>query len=260
MRKTGQWMVCLSGLISTQAIHNQYYLDRQGHLEIFHKKVGLIITGANSKRQPELATFSEKLLGQVFHMPISSRLEMGEEQDRLSLAYNTFFSDLYVSKPSASALQFHFSITGRGRPAEDAQLTLQLYLKQGEALVTGTGRKIMVGRARIDLTPADLGGSILHRGWILNFDPTAYLVWPIYPHNPYTDAPENSVDHRCRRVICSTAPESRTRPFYPFSRTGDSVLDRGEVTSADGLTPRSRTCGLSDCVEASSEFALFRRP
>src|SRR5439155_21475254 len=164
-------------------------------LEIFHKKVGLIITGANSKRQPELATFSEKLLGQVFHMPISSRLEMGEEQDRLSLAYNTFFSDLYVSKPSASALQFHFSITGRGRPAEDAQLTLQLYLKQGEALVTGTGRKIMVGRARIDLTPADLGGSILHRGWILNFDPTAYLVWPIYPHNPYTDAPENSVDH-----------------------------------------------------------------
>src|SRR5437773_2402186 len=36
MRKTGQWMVCLSGLISTQAIHNQYYLDRQGHLEIFH--------------------------------------------------------------------------------------------------------------------------------------------------------------------------------------------------------------------------------
>ena len=116
IRKTGPWVVCLSGLISTQAINNQYYLDRQGNIEVFHEKTGLIITGANSKRQPELATFSEKLLGQVFHMPMSSRLQMGEEQDRLSLAYNTFFSDLYVPKPSSSILRFHFSITGRGGP------------------------------------------------------------------------------------------------------------------------------------------------
>jgi hypothetical protein len=195
VRKTGRWAVCLSGLISTQAIHNQYYLDRQGHVEIFHEKVGLIITGANSKRQPELATFSEKLLGQVFHMPMSSRLDMGEEQDRLSLAYNTFFSDLYVPKATASTLQFRFSITGMGKPAEDARLTLQLCLSQGETLETGTGRKIVLGRERIDLAPADLGGSIRHHGWILGFDSTARLVWPIYPYDPYSDAPEKSLNH-----------------------------------------------------------------
>jgi hypothetical protein len=195
VRKTGPWVVCLSGLISTHAIHNQYYLDRQGHFEIFHEKVGLIITGANSKRQPELATFSEKLIGQVFHMPMSSRLDMGKEQDRLSLAYNTFFSDLYVPKPTGTTLPFRFSITGRGKPAEDARLNLQLCLKEGEILETGAGRKIVVGRERVDLVPADLGGSIRHHGWILKFDSTARLVWPIYPYDPYTNAPEKSLDH-----------------------------------------------------------------
>src|SRR3970282_628254 len=73
IRKTGPWVVCLSGLISTPAVGNQFYLDRQGHVSVFHEKAGLIITGANSKRQPELATFWEKLQGQVYHMPQVSR-------------------------------------------------------------------------------------------------------------------------------------------------------------------------------------------
>lgn len=195
IRKTGPWVVCLSGLISTQAVNNQYYLDRQGHLSVFHTKTGLIITGANSKRQPELATFSEKLLGQVFHMPITSRLDMGGEQDRLSLAYNTFFSELYVAKPSATALSFRFSIAGKGHPADEPRLTLQLCLKHGETLETATGRKITLGRDRIELSPDDLGGWIRHQGWRLKFDPTARLVWPVYPHHPYADAPEKGLDH-----------------------------------------------------------------
>jgi hypothetical protein len=52
------------------------------------------MTGANSKLQPELATFSKRLLGSVFHLPLSSRLQMSEDRDRLALARNTFFSDL----------------------------------------------------------------------------------------------------------------------------------------------------------------------
>jgi hypothetical protein len=52
------------------------------------------MTGANSKRQPELATFSERPLGSVSHPPLSSRLQMSEERDRLALACNTFLSDL----------------------------------------------------------------------------------------------------------------------------------------------------------------------
>ncbi len=195
VRKTGPWQVCLSGIMNTQAINSQFYLDRQGHISVFHQKLGLIITGANSKRQPELATFSEKLLGQTVHMPVSTRLQMSDERDRLSLAYNTFFSDLYVPAPSERELTLRFVITGRGSPADDPQLTLQLCLKPGEVSETGAGRKFTLGSERIELQPADLGGSISHRGWKLKLDPAARLVWPVYPHNPYSNAPETDINY-----------------------------------------------------------------
>lgn len=195
IRKTGSWVVCLSGLISTQAVTSQFYLDRQGHLSIFHSKLGLIVTGAGSKRQPQLATFSEKLRGQAFHMPLSSRLQMNAERDRLSLAYNTFFSDLYVSPPSDSRVTFRFVITGKGTPADEAQLTLQLCLKRGETLETAGGRKILLGPERIELGPDALGDWIRHHGWRLKTGPAARLVWPVYPYDPYADAPEKAPEH-----------------------------------------------------------------
>jgi hypothetical protein len=193
IRKTGSWQVTLSGIMNSQAINSQFYLDRQGHISVFHERLGLIITGANSKRQPELATFSEKQMGQTVHMPISTRLQLSNERDRLSLAYNTFFSDLYITAPTENAISLRFVITGRGRPADDPRLTLQLCLKPGEMMETGTGKKITLGSERIELQPADLGSWISHRGWKLTLDPTAQLVWPVYPHNPYSNSPETDI-------------------------------------------------------------------
>ena len=195
IRKTGPWVVCLSGLISTQAANSQFYLDRQGHLSVFHEKLGLIITGANSKRQPELATFSERLLGQTFYMPVTSRLQMSTERDRLSLAYNTFFADLYVPSPTDTELAFRFAITGKGTPSEDPKLTLQLCLKSGETLETASGGRIAIGPERIELSGAALGGWVRHHGWTLTVDSSSSLIWPIFPHNPYADGPEKSLEH-----------------------------------------------------------------
>ena len=160
---------------------------------MFHTKLGQIITGANSKRQPELATFSEKVMGQVFHMPLSSRLQMSDIKDRLSLSFNTFWADVEVPAPPADRMALQFTINGKGSPPEAAQLTLQLVLKEGELLETGAGRRFTVGLDRIDLAPADIGGWIRHRGWTMKPGPAASLKWPVYPHNPYADAPEKSL-------------------------------------------------------------------
>jgi hypothetical protein len=195
IRKSGPWVICFSGLISTQAVTNQFYHDRQGHLSVFHDKPGLIITGANSKRQPELATFSERLLGQIFHMPLSSRLKMDQGQDRLSLAYNTFFADLYVFQPSEEELRFRFDITGKEEPPTEAQLTLQLCLKPGEILETAAGKKFALSTERLELEPSAIGGWIRHHGWMLKTASHARLVWPIYPHNPYTNSPEKNPEN-----------------------------------------------------------------
>jgi hypothetical protein len=220
IRRTGPWVACLSGLISTQAITNQFYHDRQGHLSVFHQKLGLIVTGANSKRQPELATLSEKLFGQIVHMPLSSRLQMSEGSDRLSLGYNTFFSDLYVPEPSANRLSFRFVITGRGDPAEDPRLNLQLCLKTGQTLETATGKKFILGPEPIELLPNDIGGWIRHQGWKLMMDSQAQLTWPIYPHNPYANAPEKVPDHAVGRltVPLSLKPQQEDWTVLPGER------------------------------------------
>jgi len=193
IRKSAPWVVALSGVIDTQAINSQFYLDRQAHLSVFREKLGLIISGANSKRQPELATFSEKVLGQVVYLPLSSRLQMGDNQDRLSLAFNTFFSDLYVPRPANSELSFRFVISGRGTPAEEPRLTLQLCLKAGETLETAAGRRFTLSGDRIELQATDIGGWIRHHGWTMKVDPAARLIWPVYPHNPYANAPETNI-------------------------------------------------------------------
>jgi hypothetical protein len=195
IRKTGPWVVCLSGIVSTSAVNSRFYLDRQGNLSVFHEKLGQIINGANSKRQPELATFSENTMGQVFHMPLSSRLQMSDAQDRLSLAYLTFWADLFVPPPAENEATLRFVINGKGRAPEQAQLALQLVLKEGEMLETGGGRQVKIGSERVELTPQDLGGMVRHRGWTMSVDPTASLVWPFFPHNPYADAPETELKY-----------------------------------------------------------------
>ncbi len=234
IRKTGPWMVCLSGLIDTP-IDSQFTLDRQGHLSIFHEKLGLIITGANSRHQPELATFLEKTKDRVTTIPLSSRLRMsplpqgegqkragagarsstplpqregrrptplpqGEGQgvregDRLGLGYHTFFAELEVPIPSDERHTFRFAITETGRGRlQDARLNLQLCLKAGETLETAKS-KIVLGEKRIELSPDQIGGWIRHRGWTLRVDPTARLVWPVLGFNPYRNAPETDLRH-----------------------------------------------------------------
>jgi len=105
IRKTGPWATVPSGIIATPTL-SQFYLDRQANLSIVHERTGLIITGANSKRQPELATFSEEIDGRTYHLPMSSQLDMKPEQDRLALAYNKFFTVLRMAPPNENSLEF----------------------------------------------------------------------------------------------------------------------------------------------------------
>jgi hypothetical protein len=208
MRKAGPWTVCLSGIIATQAPLSQFYLDRQSNLSIFNSSAGLIVTGANSKNQPQLATFREKIGDRLFYLPQSSRLQLSDARDRLSLAYNTFFSDLYVEPASARELKLRFVITGKGTPPEEAFVTLQLVLKAGEALRTAK-TNITLTAEPVNLGPAEIGGTISHHGWTLTVDPSARLIWPVYPFNPYANGQETTLDHAVGALSVPLRLESR---------------------------------------------------
>jgi hypothetical protein len=214
IRKSGPWVVCLSGLISTQAVTSQFYLDRQAHLEVFHQGTGLIISGANSKRQPELATFREKIPVGLFHMPLDSRLEMTAARDRLSLAYNAFFAELEVGPPTDRRLGFQFVVHRKNVP-EEAQLTLQLCLKAGQTLETGAGQRVLIGPQPLALE--QLGGWIRHNGWTLTLDPAARLTWPVYPYNPYSNGPEKGLQYAVGALSVPLALKSAARQEILFS-------------------------------------------
>jgi hypothetical protein len=193
IRKTGPWVVCLSGLTEPEDIINSFFLDRQGNLSIFNEKQGLIITGANSKRQPDLATFTETINEHIVHMPMGSRLQMGKDTDRLALAYNTFFAVLEVPTPSEKRIEFRFLTTYKWGDAR-SQLNIQLVLRPGMTFETASGIKRVLGSDRIDLNGDELGGSVIHNGWIIHLPQGAHLTWPVFPFNPYADGPETSLD------------------------------------------------------------------
>jgi len=155
----------------------------------------MIVLGANSKHQPELATLMETVDGQVTTVPVSSRLRMTDEGDRLGLAHRRFFAVLEVTPAEPERLSFRFEVTERGRGRmKDAQLNLQLSLKPGETLETAS-KKIVLGSDRIELGPEEIGGSIRHRGWKISVDPTARLIWPVFGFNPYRNALETELRH-----------------------------------------------------------------
>jgi hypothetical protein len=211
IRKSGDWTVCLSGIVSTQAQTSQFYLDRQGNISIFHEKLGPIVTGANSKRQPELATFSERFGDIENHLPLSSRLRMSDSGDNLALAFNTFFAELKL-QPLSEALSFDIAITTRGRTG-DRRLTLQLCLKPGQFLETAAGTSVLLGEDRVVLSSERIGGWIRHNGWTLKTPPGVQLEWPVRPYNPYANAPETGIEHAVGVLSRPLEPKSQVLSF-----------------------------------------------
>jgi hypothetical protein len=224
IRKTGPWTVCLSGLIDTP-IDSQFTLDRQGHLSIYHEKLGLIITGANSKHQPELATFLDRTKDEVTTVPLSSRLRMSDDRDRLGLGYRTFFAEAEVPSPQNDRMKVRLAITetGRGR-LQDAQLHLQLCLRARETLETAASKHIL-DETRLELDASQVGGYICHRGWTLRVPATARLTWPVFPFNPYANAPETDVRHAVGVLTVPVAVEPPPADAALNWRRGELVFE-----------------------------------
>lgn len=194
MRKAEPWTIGYSGLYDPPST-SQFTLDRQGNLSIWHERLGMIVSGANSKNQPELATFAMKFEEGIATVPRNNRLRMSEDRDRLGLSYPHMFAELEIPAPTPERVELRFTVVeqGTGR-LRDGRLNLQLVLRPGEVLETAK-KKIMLGEERIELGPEEIGGWISHRGWKLTVDPTARLVWPVYPFSPYRNAPETEIRH-----------------------------------------------------------------
>ncbi len=84
------------------------------------------------------------------------------------------------------ATDYDGTLASRGQVAETSIAALKR--------VRASGRKLVLDGARIELGPEEIGGWIRHNGWTLKTDARARLAWPVYPFNPYADAPETSLE------------------------------------------------------------------
>ncbi len=192
IRKTGPWLDCLSGLTASQPASNQWLLDRQSNLSVFHQKAGLILCGGNSKNQPELATFLEVSDGVTHHLPLRGYLDMSDTGDRLWLAYNSFLAQIEIPPASEETLELRFKFTGRGTAPDNARLSLQLHLLPGKELDFGAGNRLQLDKEKISRT---IRGPLRHGGWTFEADREATLIWPVFPYNPYRNGPETNLAH-----------------------------------------------------------------
>lgn len=221
VRHSAPWSIALSGLAGLGPATSQWFLDRQSHVALYHRAKGLILTGANSRNQPELATFQERLGEKVVHTPLDAKLEMGAEGDHLWLAYHRFFAELFTPKPTEREAGLEVRINGRGPAPDDARFTLQLVLIPGQEITTGAGLRATVSEAPLTWDASQLGGWIRHNGWRLRVPPGARLRWPVRPYSPYRNGP----DGRLGRAVGALSVALEFRPEgAQYVRPRESVL------------------------------------
>lgn len=212
IRKTGPWVTTYSGIMAPPVSINNFFLDRQAHFSVYHEKTGLIISGANSKRQPELATFTEVMAQDEVHMPVSTRLVISDSVDKLSLAYNVFFANILFPRATDHQLDVEVHHFYKWGEAETA-MNIQLMLKSGAELETASGNRYRLGREPLQLDSEAIGGVLRHNGWTIKVPAGSVLRWPVFPFNPYKDGPETELSKAVGRLTIPLPPENQRLIF-----------------------------------------------
>ena len=71
----------------------------------------------------------------------------------------------------------------------------------------------MLGADRVELWPEEIAGMIRHHGWRLTVDPSARLLWPVYPFNPYADGPETPFEFAVGVLTVPLRPQPASGRF-----------------------------------------------
>jgi len=213
VRKKGAWLWSLAGIPSAKRPYSQWFLDRQSTVSVYHDRLGLIISGANSKNQPELASFREIINGVTDYLPADATLRMSDEGDILSLAYQRFYVTIEPKRISDKEMELRYRITGMGPIPDSAMLTLQLVVTTEQELRTKQTTGRLSSRAELRLANAQIGGSISHNGWTIHSENEMTLQWPVYPFNPYRNGRSNRIEDAVATLNFPIALKPVKRPY-----------------------------------------------
>jgi hypothetical protein len=196
VERRAPWFAALSAYHGPQG-PNRWIQDRQAHLSVYHDRVGLILSGSNTRLQPAWSTFTvgdPALLAHrpgdedpdftvrpgLDHLPASAALR-GEELG-LDLEYGGVPVTVRLELTDTAATVRYGLRDRSDRPvAAHAGFVSQPGGQWRAGALRGT-----LDETPIRLTAAACGGWFAHHGWRVSLPPAAIVEWPVLPHNPYT--------------------------------------------------------------------------
>lgn len=196
--RRGAWFLCLSAY-TAPVVNSRWIQDRQNLVSIYHDTPGLILGGGNTKLQPAWSNFTvgdPALLahrpgdtnpdflpkGTLYHVPSAAKLVLTPEPG-LELTYGPETCRIRVVPLDDRTLQYTIQTEAASGLPIHAHLTL--LPRWDKPLETAAGEKLSLGDVQVTLPPDRLGAWIAHAGYRVSVPPSATLLWPVMPHNPY---------------------------------------------------------------------------
>jgi len=207
VRRKAPWFYCLSGFTAAPT-KNRWGLDRQNFVSVWNDQVGLIVSGGNSKAQPEWSNFVFPASGRPTYIPSNGTVREKNPRDAVILTYEDKRASIEVSPKSKKELQLKAHLENLGSSATGQ---LVLYLRAGSTFKTATGEVFSLSDKPVEVSAENSGGWIEYDGWRITLPHRSRVSFPSYPF-----APQN-------RQAKAALSEARGLLFYPLDSTTPSA-------------------------------------
>jgi hypothetical protein len=245
--RRGPWFVCLSAIVTPLA-EDRWYCDRQNFVSIYHRDIGLILGGGNTKMQPHWSNFTVgdtsllrhtpgdanptfTPLGKLYHVPFVAEC-LRSPHPGLTLWYGPECCDIRVEIIDEGTLDYVVSATRNSDLPVAAHLTLlpqPKLTRLGESLVpaseetvasvgkavleTSAGYQEPLGTEPLSLRPGQIGDWIQYCDYRLHVPKVASLHWPVLPHNPYRKGGEARIHEGRIEIRIPFDNQSRSKEY-----------------------------------------------
>ncbi|MEZ5277187.1 MAG: hypothetical protein R3F07_12470 [Opitutaceae bacterium] len=220
----GPWTLCLSAYCATRT-PNRFIQDRQNLVSVFHRDLGIILGGGNTKIQPLWSTMTvgdTRLVSPagstretdlapetaLSYVPYTAVI-VGEGGRGVGLTIGTGGALLRIGLRVISDNALEWKVCLEKAAPDGSEVANHLtFIRYPESPV------IFSDRSSADLGMDGWSRSGLewigHHGWRLTLPSAARISWPVLPHNPYTGDGKAAWN------------EGRLVVTLPFEREGDT--------------------------------------
>jgi hypothetical protein len=195
VRRSGPWFICMSGYVPPQQARpalsrNRWIITRANCLSVWHKRLGLLVGGGNSKHDPFFATFEVWTDGAMRIEPDRVTFSRLGNADVARFRFGKTTCTLSVKTTASGALEVEFQAPAQAARRGQVSAGLTLPLPAGTKLRWKRNHSAVLDPMQAlgaAWTEKDRRADCVLKGegWTISVPPECALSYPAYPFNPY---------------------------------------------------------------------------